>query len=98
LLGRLKRPDKLWKFDPRDLDEREHWTEYQRVYQAAIEATHTEQSPWYIVPADHKWTMRAIVAAVLCDEIGRLEMHYPKPGNGNQSSVAEAIARLEGEK
>jgi PPK2 family polyphosphate:nucleotide phosphotransferase len=98
LLGRLKRPDKHWKFDPRDLDEREHWDEHQRVYQEAIEATHTDQSPWYIIPADHKWTMRAIVAAILCDEIGRLEIGYPAPGEGQEAQIAAAIARLEGEK
>ncbi len=97
LLARLKRPDKWWKFDPRDLDERDHWDEYQRVYQEAIESTHSERSPWYIVPADHKWTMRAIVAAVLYEEIGRLDISYPSAGNGHQETIAAAIARLESE-
>jgi len=97
LLGRLKQPDKWWKFDPRDLDERDHWDEYQRVYQAAIETTHTERSPWFIIPADHKWTMRAIVAAVLCEEIGRLDISYPSAGNGHEETIAAAIARLESE-
>lgn len=97
LLARLKRPDKHWKYDPRDLDERDHWNDYQRVYQAAIEATHTEQSPWYVVPADHKWTMRALVAGIICHEIGRLDIHYPPPAHDHETLVQEAIRRLESE-
>jgi len=97
LLERLKRPDKHWKFDPRDLDEREHWDDYQRVYQEAIEATHTEKSPWYVIPADHKWTMRAIVAGVMCEEIGRLDLRYPPPIDEAEARITEAIARLEAE-
>ncbi|MBX3706309.1 MAG: polyphosphate kinase 2 family protein [Pseudomonadales bacterium] len=97
LLARLKRPDKHWKYDPRDLDERDHWNDYQRVYQAAIEATHTEESPWYVVPADHKWTMRALVAKIICHEVGRLDIHYPPPAPDHEALVQEAIRRLESE-
>ncbi len=88
LLKRLERPDKHWKFDPRDIDERAHWDEYQHAYQEAVSFTHTDDAPWYIIPADHKWTMRAIVAQIINEELSKLNLDFPEPSE-------EQLAKLE---
>ena len=54
LLRRLEKGKHNWKFSPGDLKEREHWDEYQKYYQQAINKTSTSHAPWYIVPADDK--------------------------------------------
>lgn len=65
LLDRLDEPDKHWKFNPGDLQERKLWGDYQQAYQDAIEATSTSWAPWYIVPANHKWYRNLVVASLL---------------------------------
>src|SRR5262249_34400069 len=61
-LERIRDPNKHWKFSDSDLGERAHWDDYMSAYEDAIEATSTEWAPWHVVPADHKWVSRAIVA------------------------------------
>lgn len=61
LARRLQRHDKRWKFDPSDLDNRKKWEDYQRAYEIAINRTHTEDAPWYIVPSDNKLYARTAV-------------------------------------
>jgi PPK2 family polyphosphate:nucleotide phosphotransferase len=97
LLARLTNRDKLWKFDPRDLQERQHWDGYQHAYGQALEHTHHEHAPWFVIPADDKWTMRAIVAQVLVEEIGGIDLHYPAPAPGEDSWVHDAIEQLRGD-
>jgi PPK2 family polyphosphate:nucleotide phosphotransferase len=97
LIARLTKRDKLWKFDPRDLEERDLWDEYQHAYQEAIAATHDEHAPWFVIPADDKWTMRALVAQILTEEIGKLELRYPQPAAGGDNWIEDALARLTNE-
>ena len=54
LLRRLDRPDKQWKFNPDDIDERRLWPKYQEAFQAMLERCDTQEAPWYVVPADSK--------------------------------------------
>ncbi|PZU41796.1 MAG: polyphosphate kinase (could be polyphosphate AMP phosphotransferase (pap)), partial [Arsenicicoccus sp.] len=61
LAERLERPDKHWKFNPGDLDEREFWPDYQEAYQALLERCSTQHAPWFVVPADRKWYARLAV-------------------------------------
>ncbi|NIP16122.1 MAG: polyphosphate kinase 2 family protein [Pseudomonadales bacterium] len=98
LMKRLTNPDKHWKFDPRDIDEREHWDDHMQAYEAAIAATHCEHAPWYVIPADDKWTMRVIVAEVLCAHLERLKLSYPPPKGAHKHALAEALSRLKAEK
>ncbi|MEZ5596223.1 MAG: polyphosphate kinase 2 family protein [Pseudomonadales bacterium] len=79
LLARLDEPAKHWKFNPRDVDEREHWDEYQAAFQDAIDNTHTQYAPWYVIPADDKTVMQAIVAGVIADTLEKLPLEYPAP-------------------
>ncbi len=74
-LARLDEPQKHWKFSPADVREREHWDAYQTAYEEAIRATATEYAPWYVVPADHKWFSRIVVAAAITNKLrARLEV------------------------
>ncbi|WP_199742684.1 PPK2 family polyphosphate kinase [Nocardia stercoris] len=90
LLDRLDRPDKHWKFDPGDIDERELWDEYQKAYQLVFERTATADAPWYVVPADKKWYARLAVQHLLVDALERMRLDWPKA----DYDVAEQIRRL----
>lgn len=78
-LDRLDDPAKHWKFNMADLAERGHWADYQKAYEKALTATSTRHAPWYVIPADHKPTMRALVAGVIVDAIDALELEAPRP-------------------
>src|SRR5690606_20360742 len=55
LAERLERPDKHWKYNPGDIDEREHWDAYMAAYRTVFERTCAPEAPWFVVPANHKW-------------------------------------------
>ena len=78
LAERLERPDKHWKFNPGDLDERTHWADYQEAYQAAIEKCSTEVAPWYVVPADRKWYARLAVTNLVLEHLEALDPQWPE--------------------
>lgn len=77
LAKRLDRPDKHWKYNPSDLDERALWPEYQNAYQIALERTSSHTAPWFVVPADHKWYARIAVQRLLRDALRRLDPQWP---------------------
>lgn len=77
LAERLDRPDKHWKFNPGDIDERRHWDAYQEAYQIALERTSTPDAPWYVVPANAKWYARWAVHRVLLDALRELDPQWP---------------------
>ncbi len=78
LLKRIDDPEKNWKFDFGDLDERAHWNDYMAAYEACIEATTTKASPWYIIPADSKLTARLLIAKAIVEMLQKLDMSYPR--------------------
>ncbi len=69
LLRRLENVEQHWKFSPGDLKEREHWDEYMKYYEEAINNTSTSNAPWYIIPADDKEMARYIVAKIIWEEM-----------------------------
>lgn len=77
LQERLDRPDKHWKFNPGDIDERMRWPAYQEAYQIAIDRTATPEAPWYVVPADRKWYARWAVQSLLLDALRGLDPQWP---------------------
>lgn len=77
LAARLDRPDKHWKYNPGDIDERELWAEYQDAYHRALTRTSTDVAPWFVVPADHKWYARIAVQRLLRDALRRLDPQWP---------------------
>jgi PPK2 family polyphosphate:nucleotide phosphotransferase len=79
-LERIDKPEKNWKFSASDAKERAHWKEYMKAYEDMIRETSTEDSPWYVVPADNKWFTRVVVAAAVIDALDSLGLHYPEVG------------------
>jgi PPK2 family polyphosphate:nucleotide phosphotransferase len=79
LLRRLARPDKHWKFNAGDIDERARWDEYQAAYAAVLERCSTDAAPWYVVPADHKTYRNWAVAELLRETLAELDPQYPQP-------------------
>ncbi len=79
LLERLDDPDKNWKFNPGDLDDRALWDEYQKAYDAMLARCSTPQAPWRVVPSDKKWRRNAIIAAVVRAKLEEMAPTYPKP-------------------
>ena len=76
--ARLEQPEKHWKFSAPDIKEREYWDDYMVAYEDMIRHTATPWAPWYVVPADHKWFTRMIVAAAVVDTLQGLDLSYPK--------------------
>ncbi|MBX7434835.1 polyphosphate kinase 2 family protein [Mycobacterium sp. Y57] len=79
LAERLERPDKYWKYNPGDIDERQKWPEYKAAYQAMLDRTSTDYAPWHIVPADKKWYSRLAITELLIETLKRLNMSWPPP-------------------
>lgn len=92
LTERLERPDKHWKYNPADVDERERWDEYMQAYQVAIERTSTPASPWYVIPADRKWYARLAVQELLIDALAGLDPRWPAADYHVESEKARLAA------
>ena len=89
-LDRLNDPDKHWKFSVHDLAERKRWDDYQQAFEDAINATASPDAPWYVVPADNKWTMRMIVSTVITETIRALKLEYPKVTEDMEKELDQA--------
>jgi PPK2 family polyphosphate:nucleotide phosphotransferase len=77
-LERIDEPDKNWKFNVADVQERKHWTQYMQAYEACLAATSTAHAPWYVVPADDKENARLIVSQIVLDTLKGLKLEYPR--------------------
>ncbi len=77
-LERIDNPDKNWKFSASDAKERGFWKDYMKAYEEMIINTSTEDSPWYVVPADNKPYARIVVASAVINAMDSLKMEYPK--------------------
>jgi len=97
-LERLERPEKNWKFSAADLKERALWNEYQDAYEEMIRHTATDYAPWYVVPADHKWFTRIVVASAIIDGLASLDLEYPSVTASQKRDIAQAKAALGGPK
>ncbi len=93
-LERLNEPEKNWKFSGADVRERGHWKQYMRAFEDMIQATATDDAPWYVVPADNKWFTRVVVAAAIIDALVGLDLHYPKVGKEKRAALAAARRAL----
>jgi PPK2 family polyphosphate:nucleotide phosphotransferase len=97
-LARLDEPEKNWKFSVADAKERQHWDRYMEAYEDAIEATSTDEAPWYVIPADHKWFMRMAVAEVIVETLESLDLEFPVLSDEKRNELAQARTLLEEEK
>ncbi len=96
-LARLDDPVKNWKFSASDIAERAHWDAYMAAYEEAIDATATEQAPWFVVPADHKWFTRLVVVEAMIEALAKLDLRPVEVSDEDKSRLAEARKRLEAE-
>ncbi|MDJ0464200.1 PPK2 family polyphosphate kinase [Streptomyces sp. H27-C3] len=90
LLERLDNPEKHWKFNPGDIEERALWPAYQEAYELALERCSTGPAPWFLVPADRKWYRNWAISKLLLEHLERLDPQYPKA----DFDVAECRTRL----
>jgi polyphosphate kinase 2 (PPK2 family) len=96
-LARLDTPNKEWKFNAADVAERARWDDYMSAFEHALTGTSTEWAPWYVIPADHKWLTQALVARLLVESIGGLDLRYPEVSASEQEANATARRELEAE-
>ncbi len=96
-IERLTNKDKLWKYEPSDLRDRSRWDAYQNAYEDMIAHTSTKWAPWYVIPADNKWVMRALVSGVITDTIGKLDIGFPQVSKARMAEIKDALKSLENE-
>lgn len=95
LIARIDDADARWKFQAGDVAERRHWTEHLDAYESALNATSRTWAPWYAVPADHKPTMRAMVAEIVAQTLGALPLRWPRPPEEQAKEMAKLREVLE---
>ena len=95
-LARLDEPEKNWKFAAADVQERQHWDDYMKAYEKMIEATTSDEAPWFVIPADHKWFTRLAVADVIVETLEGLDLHFPEVSEAQRQELQRARALLEG--
>jgi PPK2 family polyphosphate:nucleotide phosphotransferase len=76
-LRRLERVDKRWKFDERDLEDRERWDDFRAAYEEAMERCNTPSAPWFVVPADRKWYRMWAVSQLVRETLEAMDLDWP---------------------
>jgi PPK2 family polyphosphate:nucleotide phosphotransferase len=95
-LERLDQPDKNWKFSSGDLKERDRWNDYMECYEEMIRETATDHAPWFVVPADHKWFTRLVVANAISGALDELDLQFPKIDQAKRAElrkIRQGLAR-----
>jgi len=93
-LTRLDMPEKNWKFSSSDVQERTFWDDYMHAYQEMIRATASTHAPWFVVPADHRWFTRLVVAAAIVEAVEHLDLAYPTIDADKRKELAKMRAAL----
>jgi PPK2 family polyphosphate:nucleotide phosphotransferase len=93
-VDRLDKPEKNWKFSASDVRERRYWDDYMHAYEEVVRATATKGAPWYVVPADHKWFTRLVVAAAIVEAVEKLDLQYPTVSAEQKKELTAARTEL----
>jgi PPK2 family polyphosphate:nucleotide phosphotransferase len=96
-LERLNDPSKHWKFEAADLDERDRWRDYVRAYEQMLARTSSRHAPWYVVPADHKWYTRLVIAQLVVEALESLDLAFPDVSKVQLDALTAARQRLASE-
>ena len=94
-ISRIDTPKKNWKFSSGDIDEREYWDEYMEAYETCINRTARKDTPWYVVPADHKWYARLVISRIVLNELENMDPKWPVLGEeqmGKLKAYREVLA------
>jgi PPK2 family polyphosphate:nucleotide phosphotransferase len=93
-IRRIDKPEKNWKLDSGDVEERKYWDSYMKAYENCLTATSTGDAPWYVVPADDKKNARLIVSRIIVETLRGLDMHYPQVNPDRQQELLAIRRRL----
>lgn len=93
-IERIDEPEKNWKFSRADLEERKFWDQYMNAYEHCLGATSTQNSPWYVVPADDKKNARLIISQIILDRLEGSKMAYPQASAGRRLELQEIRKKL----
>ncbi len=93
-ISRIDTPRKNWKVSSGDLREREYWDAYMEAFETMVNETSTPESPWYVVPADHKWFARLLVSRIVRKTLEEIDPQYPPLDEATKSSLQEYRAKL----
>lgn len=93
-LERIDTPEKNWKFNAADIEERKYWREYIEAFEDVFSHTSTTHAPWHIVPADNKWFTRLAVAAIIAEKLIEMDPQYPTLTDEDRQEMAAARAVL----
>jgi PPK2 family polyphosphate:nucleotide phosphotransferase len=96
-LARIDEPEKNWKFNAADVEERRFWDDYQHAFSEMLSHTSTEWAPWHVIPADDKKVARVVVAEIVVDALAAIDPKYPTLDNEARRELERARARLEAE-
>lgn len=80
LRDRLVNPDKRWKFNPGDLDDRALWPDFMDAYETMVQNTSTDHAPWHVIPSDSRKTRGAIISGIVRETLEKMNPQYPDPG------------------
>jgi PPK2 family polyphosphate:nucleotide phosphotransferase len=94
LLERIDDPTKNWKFSAGDLPERDKWKAYMAAYDAVLAATSTNEAPWFVVPADHKWFAHVLIAEIIVQTLEDLDLAFPTLTPAARRGLRAARRRL----
>ncbi len=78
LQRRLDMPEKRWKFNPGDLEDRARWDEFMAAFEDALEKCSAEHAPWYVIPAEKRWYRDVVITRVMVQTLEKLDMKFPK--------------------
>jgi PPK2 family polyphosphate:nucleotide phosphotransferase len=96
LIARIDDPDKRWKFNLADIEERKVWEPYVEAYEEMIRGTATGDAPWYVVPSDHKWFTRLVVSAAVVERLEQIDPKFPTLDETQLHDLETARASLVG--
>lgn len=94
LLERTEQPEQQWQFSESDLRHHNDWDEFQQTFETMLSKTSTTWAPWYIIPANQRWSTYAAVASVLVERLNVLHSAYPILSAEEQHLLEHARAVL----
>ncbi len=98
LLERFAEPDKNYKIGTADVYERTFWKDYMTAYEEMLRHTSTADAPWYVIPSDHKWFARIMVADIIVRTLKSLDLNFPAITKEKEKEIAKAKRLLLNEK
>lgn len=93
LIARLEDTEKQWKLSENDLVEREFWPDYLRAYEDTINATATQENPWYVIPSDDRDNQQLIIAHILTETLESLPVRFPKTDSAEARKLIKQIKK-----